>query len=247
MVSSNPALAMLGAGALVLSACGSDDYVIGRFADDSCASHADAILCSGFEKPDLSEWSRTIEVNAARVERTETRSFAGQAALHASSRADRSAAVAAKEFLPIDSGDLFLRVHVYVPSGLATETMNLLFLGDYATPDPFRGIDFNLESGALSLYSPESQPDRYTSTASSIPRDRWFCLQIAVAVSADQGTVQMRIDAEVALEQGGLNTRPAGGIHLLRAGVDWSSLQSAPFDVYMDNLVLATTPVACEP
>jgi hypothetical protein len=35
-------------------------------------------------------------------------------------------------------------------------------------------------------------------------------------------------------------------VHLLRAGIDWSSEQTDPFDLYLDDLVLATTPVGCE-
>jgi hypothetical protein len=123
--------------------------------------------------------------------------------------------------------------------------MNILFLGDYATPDPFRGVDFNLEDGALSTYVPGDQPDRFTSTTLVIPRDRWFCLQIQMTVSPNAGALTMRVDGEIGLEQKNMNTRPAAGVHLLRTGIDWSSGQTEPFEFSVDDLVLATTPVAC--
>jgi hypothetical protein len=240
------ALAAALLGAFMLAGCASRAYVIGRFHDDSCAAHRDAILCSGFEQPDLSDWTRVEVVNLAHVEQTQTRAHAGKGSLFAGSTGQKSAAVVAHEFPPVLNGELYLRVFLYIPEGLPIETMNILFLGDYATPDPFKGVDFNLEGGALSTYVPGDRPDRFTSTTLVVPRDRWFCLQIQMTVSANAGALTMRVDGEIGLEQTNMNTRPAGGVHLLRAGIDWSSEQTDPFDLYLDDLVLATTPVGCE-
>jgi hypothetical protein len=120
-----------------------------------------------------------------------------------------------------------------------------LFLGDVATPDPFKGIDINLEDGAFSTYVPENVPQRFTSTMLVIPRDRWFCLRVHVVVGASDGAVTILVDDQTALEQQGMDTLPDAGIHLLRAGIDWSSLQTEPFDFYVDGLVLATRAVDC--
>lgn len=228
----------------LLTAC-SDSYVIGRFVDEGCKAHAGAIFCSGFEAPDLSDWSGALVEGKARVEQTSGRSYEGKGALHASSNGEASSAVVAEEFPPVKDGELFLRAFFYVPAGLQTRTMNVLFLGDVATPDPFKGIDINLEDGAFSTYVPENDPQRFTSTTLVIPRDTWFCLRVHVSVGAAAGAVTILVDDETALEQQGMNTLPAAGIHLLRAGIDWSSLQTEPFDFYMDGLVLATTPVDC--
>src|SRR5438045_4379236 len=129
--------------ASVLAAC-SDSYVIGRFVDAGCKAHSDAIFCSAFESPDLSDWSRVIVHGKARVEQTGDRTYEGQGALHASSTGEQSSAVVAEDFPPVKDGDLFLRAFLYVPAGLPTKTMNIAFVGDFATPDPFKGIDFNL-------------------------------------------------------------------------------------------------------
>jgi hypothetical protein len=226
--------------------CNDGSYVIGRFVDTGCAAHRDAIFCSGFERPDLSDWTRSIVVNKAHVEQTDERSYAGKGALHASSTDQKSSAVVAEDFDPVANGDLYLRVHLYVPAGLSTKTMNIMFLGDFATPDPFKGVDFNLEDGALSTYVPQDSPDRFTSNTLTVPRNRWFCMQIQMTVSDKQGMLTIDVDGQTALEQQGMNTKPAAGIHLLRAGIDWSSLQTEPFDYYLDELVLAKTPVACD-
>src|SRR5437773_6624561 len=146
--------------ASVLAAC-NDSYVIGRFVDDGCKSHSDAIFCSGFESPDLSDWSRTLVVGNATVSQTSDRTYEGDGALHASSTAETSSAVVAEDFPAVKDGDLFLRAFLYVPTGLPTKAMNISFLGDVATPDPFKGIDFNLEDGAFSTYVPENDPQRF--------------------------------------------------------------------------------------
>lgn len=229
---------------VALAACGNGAYVIGRFHDDSCDTHHDAIVCSGFEQPDLSDWS-VVVVDNAHVEQSAERAHGGNGSLFAESSGAKSTAVVSKEFPPVTQGELFLRAFVYVPDAQPTKTLNFLFLGDYAAPDPFRGIDFNLEDGALSTYVPGDQPDRFVSTALVIPRDRWFCLQIQMTVSANAGAVTMRVDGEIGLEQKNMNTRPAAGVHLLRAGIDWSSGQTEPFEFSLDDLVLATTPLDC--
>jgi polysaccharide lyase-like protein len=231
---------------LLLAACQDNPYVIGRVLDDGCAEQDDAIVCAGFEQDDLSDWDDAIVVNVGEVERVETRAHRGRAALHATSAAGQSSAVVAREFEAVTDGELYLRTYLYVPADVDTKTINILFLGAFATPDPFQGVDINLEDGALQIYVPGSAPDRTTSTSLTIPRDRWFCLQAKLSVTDDDGAVELRVDGALALEQQGLDTRPDDGVHLLRAGVDWSSEQAAPFEVYVDDLVLATRPIACD-
>ncbi len=235
--------ALLGAGAL-LPAC-SGSYVIGRFTDSGCDAYADAVFCSGFERPDLSDWTEILVDGDAHVEQTSKRAHDGKGALHAGSTGEKSSAVVAKEFSAVKDGDLYMRAYLYVPDGLETKTMNVFFLGDFATPDPFKGVDFNLEDGALSTYVPQDDPQRFTSTTLTIPRDRWFCFQVHMVVSAKAGQLTIDVDGERALEEQGMNTRPDAGIHLLRAGIDWSSLQTTPFDFYVDDLVLARSAVDC--
>jgi hypothetical protein len=232
--------------ATALSGCHDGSYVIGRFHDDGCQSHGRAILCSGFEKPDLSDFTQVLTDNQATIEQTGERAHRGDGALHASSTDQKSAAVVAEEFPAVLDGDLYLRAFMYVPDGLPTHAMNILFLGDFATPDPFKGTDFNLETGAFSTYSPQDHPDRFTSDTLVVPRDRWFCFQMHMVVSPDAGAVTINVDGDVALEEMAMNTQPDVGVHLLRIGIDWSSLQTEPFDYYVDDLVLDTAPVECD-
>jgi hypothetical protein len=229
-----------------LAGCTNNPYEIGRFADAECDGRSDVLFCSGFEKPDLSEWDETVVISSGAIRQTEENPRSGRGALLATSEYNESAAAVAAEFTAVSEGELYLRVFMYLPSEFDTMTTNILFIGDAPAPDPFKGVDFNFEAGAPEIFSPESDPVRYTSTSLTIPRDAWFCYQVEFGVSEDAGSVRIVVDGQVALDQVGLDTLPAGGVHLLRAGVDWSSKQMTPFAIYMDDLVLSRSPVDCD-
>ncbi|MDQ2644115.1 MAG: polysaccharide lyase [Myxococcota bacterium] len=243
-------LATLFSGSLVVLAgclgCTSNPYEIGRFTDPACDGRGEALVCSGFERPDLSEWDETIVYSSGAIRQTEENPRSGHGSLLATTEYNESAAAVSAEFSPVTDGDLYLRMYIYLPSEFDTMTTNVLFLGDAPAPDPFKGVDFNFEAGAPEIFSPESDPVRYTSTTLTIPRDVWFCYQVELGVSEDAGTVRISVDGQVALDQGGLDTLPVGGVHLLRAGVDWSSKQMTPFAIYLDDLVLSRSPVDCD-
>jgi hypothetical protein len=233
--------------ALALLGCGGEDYVIGRYADGGvgeCAGRTGAVVCSGFEQAELSDWSETEVVQAGAIERSTQRAHAGSASLHASSSASMSEAVVAASFPALRAGTLYLRAYLYVPADVPTETINIFFVGDSPTPDPFSGIDFNLEDGAVQIYSPESAVQRQTGTL-QIPRDRWFCFRARIAIDEAAGRVDAYIDDELALRAEELDTLPAAGVHLFRAGLDWSSEQDAFFELYLDDVVVDTHPIAC--
>jgi hypothetical protein len=217
---------------------GHDDAGIGECGD----AHAAALICSGFERDEIAaDFADTVVVNAGALERSTERVHAGTGALHASSDAVESVAVVLATFPALFSGELHLRAYLYVPADLPTETINIFFVGDQPVPDPFTGLDFNLEHGALQVFS--SPSDRRTGGL-TIPRDRWFCLRARIAID-DAGSVEAFIDEESALDVTGIDTLPPAGVHLFRAGVDWSSAQAAFFEIYIDDVVLDTAEVEC--
>jgi hypothetical protein len=122
--------------------------------------------------------------------------------------------------------------------------MNLIYLGSDPSLDVFDGMDLNLENGALQLFSPQFDPERHTGTA-LIPRDRWFCLRLLVQIADRGGAVQVHVDDQLVLAATDQDTRPTEDVTTLRAGIDWSSAQDEPFEVYMDDLILSREAVAC--
>ncbi|MEY4576388.1 MAG: hypothetical protein RL701_1091 [Pseudomonadota bacterium] len=242
------ALAWLG----VALACADNPYVIGHVlpteADggsaNSCADST-ALLCSSFESEQLSdEWSDTVLENAGEIARTTARSHTGDAALHAQTHAMSSLAVVASTFEPLRAGTVYFRAYLYVPDALPTRAINIFFLGDTPDPDPFSGVDFNLEDGALEVYSPQANPNRQKGTL-KIPRGQWFCVRADVVIADQRASIDVHIDDALALHATEIDTLPSGGIRLFRAGIDWSSAQDDFFEIFMDDIALDTAPVAC--
>lgn len=236
---------------LGLSGCVDNPYVIGRLPDagsrDDCAAGSgSALVCSGFEAAGLSDWSLPMLERSAQVEQTGAHVHHGHLALHARSRAAMSVAVVASTFPAVRSGSVYFRLYVYLPAGVSTQTINILFLGDEPGPQTFAGLDFNLQDGALQVYSAASEAPRRTGTV-EVPRDRWFCLRAHVAVSGERGSVQLYVDDALALDAANLVTLPSAGLRQFRAGVGWSSEQTELFEVYMDDVLVDTAPVSCTP
>jgi hypothetical protein len=251
--------------ACIAAACSGNPYVIGRVDDagaesgtasssdaaagegaagECTAAHQGALLCADFEASELeSEWSFTDHSGDAQVERSTLRSHHGVAALRASSFGPESQALVAADLPALRTGKLHVRTHVYVPAQLSTEIMNVMFVGDADASEPFQGVDFNLEDGAAQLFSPQSS-ERYTDTE-SIPRGRWFCLRLELSIDDTAGRVRVWVDERLALETNPFDTLPDAGVNQLRVGIDWSSNQAAFFEVYFDDVVVDTEPVAC--
>jgi hypothetical protein len=234
---------------LVGLGCSDNPYVLGRQVDagvDECAhAYADSVVCSGFERADAAVgWDDHEASDAGAIDRSTARAHRGEGSLYATSAASMSYAILIKTFEPLHAGELYFRAYLYVPAQVETKTMNIFFVGAEATPDPFQGVDFNLEDGAVQTFSPQSDPVRQMA-ASIIPRDRWFCFRARVVISDDAGMVQVFVDDELALETIDIDTLPESGVRQFRAGVDWSSEQASEFEIYMDDIVLDTAPVTC--
>ena len=230
--------------------CADNPYVIGRLLDGGTSDAgpktcpADALFCSGFEAENLrDEWPASSVIEDAALERTLARAHSGAAALRAESRGPDSAAVVVTS-LPVQrAGSLFLRAYVYIASEWATQTMNLFFIGDDPA-EPFIGIDLNIQDGAVQVFSPQFTPERTTASA-RMARDRWVCLRTEVAIADDRGAVRVWLDDALAVEVRDVDTAPDGGIHLFRAGVDWSSRQATFFEVYLDDVAISRRPLDC--
>jgi hypothetical protein len=214
----------------------------------SATDCTEALVCAGFEREDYTaEWSGTVIETSGVLERSTARAHSGVSSLRAQSRAMASVADVVARFSPLRSGTLYLRAYLYVPAGLPTERMNLFFIGSRPDPDsdsnPFVGVDLNLENGAVQLFSPQAKPQRQTGEL-VIPRDRWFCWRTEVELGS-AAAVSVFVDDALALRATGVDSVAQDGVSMLRAGIDWSSDQAAFFEVYLDDVVLDTRPVAC--
>lgn len=205
--------------------------------------HDAALFCSEFERALESEWE-VASTGSATLERSTTRSHRGGGALRAASDGASSYAVVSADFAPLRSGVLFVRSYVYVEAGLDSEIMNILFVGDRARTEPFAGVDVNLDDGVLQLFSPRATPTRQAGTL-AIPRGRWFCLRLQLAIDDVEGSLELFVDDQLVLSSGRFDTLPAAGVNVLRAGIDWSSQQTSRFEIYFDDLVVDTRALDC--
>jgi len=248
---------------MLAAACADNPYVIGHARevrdaaadasvpndglDASVADCSGALVCSAFEGELRAEWPETVIEGSGEIERSTARAHSGVGSLHVSSRSMESVADVVKRFSALRSGSLYLRAYLYVPAG-PTDIINLFFVGSRPDPfngDPFVGVDLNVVDGALQLFSPQAKPTRQTGTL-EIPRDRWFCLRAELAISGD-ATAAVFIEDAQALRATGIDSLADDGVSMLRAGIDWSSSQATLFELFMDDLVLDTKPVACLP
>jgi hypothetical protein len=227
------------------SDAGAGDAGAGEHDGECMTTYPRALACSQFEASDVAEgWDQVVQTGESRIERTEARSHSGEGALRATTSAATKRAVVVRRLDALYEGELFIRAYLYVPSGVATQTMNIFFVGDDRWSEDDDGVDLNLEGGALQAFLAQESPDRYTGQA-AIPRDRWFCFRARIVLDDELGSVEAHADDTLLLEASGLDTVPDRGVRHFRAGIDWSSEQEEFFEVFMDDLVLARTPVHC--
>lgn len=234
-----------------LLGCADNPHWIGRYPGGDAAprsaceaAHEDALVCSDFEDEALDGGAfQTVLENMGELELSSEQAHGGTRALLANTSGATSAAALAQAFDPVSAGELHLRAYVYVAGDQPTEIMNILFIGASAAVAEFDGIDINLQGGALQVFAPQGGV-RETSEQ-VIPRDRWFCLRLRLQVHDASGVLELFTDEELALRVAAFDTLPASGVSELRVGIDWSSEQSEPFEIFIDDLVLDTSEVAC--
>lgn len=238
--------AVLWLGVLASAGCTQNPYVIGEHVPDECeGALAGALACSGFEDRDVAVgWTQTTIIGSASVEHTMAEAHSGRGALRAESSGADSVGVVSADFPAVRSGTLYMRAHLFVPNDVATDTINIFFLGAEPAPDPFTGVDINLEQGVPQVFSPQLNPARIDGDF-AIPRDAWLCFRAAMRLGDDDGSIELFVDDERVLLATDIDTLPDDGVRMFRAGVDWSSGQTEPFEMYLDDVALDTEPIAC--
>ena len=73
-------------------------------------------------------------------------------------------------------------------------------------------------------------------------------MQLAIGISAAQGSVQLKVNEAVAVESSGpLDTLAQLGYRGFSAGIIFTDPAQPPIDVYVDELIAGTTPIPCDP
>jgi hypothetical protein len=243
------ALALVG-----LVGCGRVDYapdgggpglsnVDGTVPSIECTTRfVDALLCSGFEADEGPYWS--LEANDGQVEILDGEAHGGVSALRAEVTSGGGSATAYRSFTPVGSGDLWVRMHVRVPTPGALRAINLLAL-EHEGSDVF-GVDVNATSnGRFEVFLTEAgtfAPDPEVRA----PVDVWACLELHVVPSNTDGTVELFVDEQLAVSATGIDSFPDGAYDRLRVGLDWTDRAQGRVYVFVDDVVVALARVGCD-
>jgi hypothetical protein len=200
---------------------------------------AGALFCDGFESGMLDRWTAQ-ETNLGTVATAADGPYRGGFRLDARVTSPGGRGFTQRTLAPIASGSLYARlyVHIDVPAVDADHGATILSL-DAGSINERVGLattggeitnELLLDStGILPTVMPPVAP--------------WNCVQLAIVIDDVAGSVALDINGTRMVSLDGVDTLPATGFTRLAVGV--SSL--AEFGVEVDELVVATTPIPCDP
>jgi hypothetical protein len=214
---------------------------------------AGAIVCEGFESLTLPAPAQyeTHQSNGSLVEISGTTVHGGARALHAlvhpSQEKGEGTAALRKVFAPITSGLIYYRAHLRIGPGAPAKDWLVLMELDGATNttgDQKVSID---SFGSDELAVTANGPNYYQRTsAMSLPRQRWFCLELVINVAPAGGSIEVLLDGAPLLSGTGLNTLLPGGYVAATLGLYSAKGLAKDLDTYYDDLVLARTRLSCQ-
>jgi hypothetical protein len=197
------------------------------------------LVCSGFEDPSLSEWSRTLAQGGA-ARRTTSHAHAGSGALEVqTSGTGGMAVVVADGLLPHASQELHVRAYAYVPKSEAMIAQALVTVADAALTS---GISLLTKGGRFALLAQAGEIEQSTKLA--VPTDTWFCLELDLLLGEGDGSVALTIDG---VESGVVpkidRVAPTGVTHVALGSVVADPQSS---QLWIDDVAIDTKPVGCE-
>ncbi len=202
---------------------------------------AGTLVCDGFEDSALAPWF--LNLIDGTLEPSNSTVFRGTAALRAQMNAI-SGTASAERFLdpPLDSGNFHVRAYYYIPSGDFDYLQLFKFLEDDGA---FLGINVAVGGDAVALLQTLEEEPAVASQA--FPLDEWFCLQLNVTVDASAGSAELLVNGTQLLNLTGIATLPpTAGYSIFGVGVEFTTPAQPITNVFVDEVVLDTSPVACE-
>jgi hypothetical protein len=138
------------------------------------------------------------------------------------------------------SGELHARWYLYVPAEPVEIIMASVHLLEQ--PAPNHGVDFSITTTEVHISCTEAA--MVGVATQPFPRDRWACVQLRIVIDDVAGSVETFVDGVPSAALFGVDTLPAAGYKNVHAGLFAGG--TAPMDSWTDELVIATTPIACD-
>lgn len=207
--------------------------------DTACDDlHAGALHCDGFEgDTEFALWTE----NRGASHSTE-RAYRGTASAHASVGTSGRAYLF-EQFPPITSGEIYVRTYAYVPSSADLTAITFITLEEASSPWDYARA--NVRDDQLVLVT-RAGADNDQQPAVSVPRDRWFCLELRVQIGTS-GEAELLVDGTSTALLTDVDTTRASPWDTVFVGVaSRNSTQVDPTELFMDEVVVATTPIGCD-
>ena len=234
-----------GADAYVPADTGSDaGHDAGMPGDTGCSTTlAAALICDGFES-DPGPWTGRDE-RMGLVVTDGVQAARGTRALHArTTAAGGQASRGVDPIGPFTSGELWIRMSLFVPASAVVNDFTWVSMGE--TVAPYGGISLGMGSDdATGSYSSISG-DYVSDSTLVLPRDTWACLELHVVISDTAGAIEVYREGALRASRSGIDTRPGGGFSYFSAGVDYTDpVTQGPIEIWLDEVALSRTRVPC--
>ena len=80
-----------------------------------------------------------------------------------------------------------------------------------------------------------------------IPRDRWFCVQLAVDLSDTSGRAEISVDGVLVASLDDVRTAPAAGFSTFGTGALFTDPTQPEVEFFADEVAYGTSPLPCDP
>lgn len=221
------------------------DDELGEAVSPGC-EREDALLCESFNRLLPEEYSTWLEgeMNAS-IQDCEV--YHGAGALRYQSPAAGQAQT--RMVLPssVSSGPLFVRFFLRLSEDTdLPDQVQLLELWESEGDDIAERASLFLGSdGVVRTFIGASNATVQPEDAAPLPRDAWICLEWAIDVQEQEGSVELSVDGESVLSRAGFDTQPDEPISVVVVEGQLTG-DTEGVDIFVDELVVGTQPIGCQ-
>jgi len=170
----------------------------------------------------------------------------GQGAAHYESTAAGVSQTRIQLPTPVSSGPLHARFFVRLGGDMVLpEQLQLFEFWDReGSSIPGRVGVFLAADGVPRVFVGASDTTLEPASPAPLQTDAWVCLELSLDVQATDGTAALEVNGDEVLSGTGLATQPEQPISVVVVEAQPTS-DTAGVDLYLDDLVVATTPIGC--
>lgn len=206
---------------------------------------AGALVCETFDRPLPDEYSTWFQdAMSATIQDCDVRG--GSGALRYFSEAPGQAQTRIRLPTPLDTGTLYVRLSIKL-SGETTlpEQLQFFELWDREESEvPDRTTIFLDAEGVPKVYVGVSATTLQAVDSRPLPRDTWMCMELALDILDEDGSVELRIDGQQVFSGEGFATRPEQPISVVVVEAQ-PSTDTDGVELFVDDLIVATSPIGC--